>query len=139
MATQITIAGNVGGEPELRFTNGGTPVVGFSVAVNRKRKDGDEWVDAGTDWYRVTAWKELAQNVAATIEKGARVVVHGRIEHQEWETKEGEKRITFQIQADEIGPSLRWATAQVSRNEKRGGPPIPDEPPASYDPSEEPF
>lgn len=140
MTTNITIVGNATRDPELRFTPAGVAVVSFGVAVNRRKKDGDKWVDDGADFYNVTAWRELGQNVAETVEKGTRVVVTGRLSQRQWETDAGEKRTSIEVNADEVGPSLRWASAKVSRNERsdkssssqQNGPP-------AFDPSEEPF
>lgn len=120
MSTPITIVGNMT-EPEIRFTNSGTAVCGFSVAVNRGHRDKDSgnWVEDGTDWYRVTAWRDLGQNVADSLEKGARVVVTGRLEQEMWTNKDNEERLSVKVIADEVGPSLRWATAEVQKAERK--------------------
>jgi single-strand DNA-binding protein len=149
--TQITVVGNCARDPELRYTPNGTSVAKFSLAVNRRRKQGDEWVDDGCDWYQVTAWRDLAHNVCESIEKGTRVVVTGRVSHRQWEDQDGAKRLSIEINADDIGPSLRWATATINRNERGASATAPadgwsggqrtvtNQPPAAYDPSEEPF
>ncbi|MGH9193018.1 MAG: single-stranded DNA-binding protein, partial [Acidimicrobiales bacterium] len=106
-----------------------------------------------TSFFNVTCWRDLAQNVSESLEKGARVVVTGRLEQRSWETQEGERRSVVEIVADEVGPSLRWATADIKRNERREGPGdgwsggagaqgsrgAPNEPAPAVDPAEEPF
>jgi single-strand DNA-binding protein len=138
----ITVVGNATRDPELRFTPSGVPVASFGVAVNKRKKDGDQWVDAGVDFYNVTAWRDLGTNVAESIDKGQRIIVTGRLEQREYEAKDGTKRTSVDITADEIGPSLRWATAETQRNERSDSsssagyqPPTQD----AYSPSEEPF
>ena len=112
----VTIVGNVTRDPELRFTQGGAAVANFGVAWNMKNRDGEESVS----FFDVTCWRSLAENVAESITKGTRVVIYGRLDHRTWETQEGEKRSKVDIIADEVAPSLRWATAEASRNEFRG-------------------
>lgn len=122
MAT-ITIAGNLTGNPELKFTSQGQAVASFTVAENHRRKDqSGQWVDDEPTFYRCTAWRELAENCAGSLGKGDRVVVSGRLQAREYQTKMGETRQSLEIQVDEIGPSLRYAKAQVTRNERQGGP-----------------
>lgn len=115
----ITIVGNVTGDPELRETPGGQRVASFSIAVNRRwqNRQTEEWEEA-TSFYDVQCWKELADNVAETLTKGMRVIVDGRLDQRSWETADGDKRSKHEIVADEVGPSLRWATAEVTKNEK---------------------
>ena len=112
----VTIVGNVTRDPELRFTQGGAAVASFGVAWNMKNRDGEESVS----FFDVTCWRSLAENVAESITKGTRVVIYGRLDHRTWETQDGEKRSKIDIIADEVAPSLRWAAAEVSRNEFRG-------------------
>lgn len=115
---QTTVVGNVTRDPELRFTSSGAPVATFGVAVNRKwtnRSSGEE--QEQTSFFDVVAWRDLAENVAESITKGARVVVVGRLEQRSWETDAGDKRSKVEIQADEVSPSLRWATASIMRND----------------------
>jgi len=112
--SNVTIVGNMTRDPEIRFTTGGKGVASFGVAVNRRFQQGGEWQEK-TSFFNVTAWDSLAENVAASLNKGARVIVSGRLEQREYETKEGEKRSVVEIVADEIGPSLRWARAEVER------------------------
>jgi single-strand DNA-binding protein len=113
--TYTSIVGNLTEDPELRFTPNGAPVVNFSVAVTARVKDGDSWKDGETSFYRCTAWRSLAENLAETLTKGARVMVQGRLTQRSWETDAGEKRSVVEVQLEEAGPSLRWATAKVER------------------------
>jgi single-strand DNA-binding protein len=156
MTAQVTIVGNLTRDPELRFTPSGAPVTTFGVAVNRRwqNRDNQQWEES-TSFFNVTCWRDLAQNVSESLEKGSRVLVSGRLDQRSWETQDGDKRSVVEIVADEVGPSLRWATAEISRNERRdggngwsggggggggGGRNVPNEPPAgNFDPSEEPF
>lgn len=121
-SNSITIVGNVTRDPELRFTPSGQANVRFGVAVNRRWQDRNsgEWQEQ-TSYFDVVCWREMAENISESLPKGARVLVTGRLEQRSYETKEGEKRNVVEIIADEVGPSLRYATAQVSKNERRGG------------------
>lgn len=115
----ITIIGNATREPELRYTPGGQATASFGIAVNRRWKDkSDEWKEQ-TNFFDITCWGSLAENVATSIPKGTRVIVSGRLDQRTWETPEGDKRSKVEITADEVAPSLRWATAQVSRTERQ--------------------
>lgn len=116
-SNNVTVIGNLTREPELRFTTGGRGVASFGLAVNRRWKKGDEWQEQ-TSFFNVVAWGELGENAAASLTKGARVIVTGRLEQRSWETNEGDKRTVVEIVADELGPSLRWAQAQVERTER---------------------
>ena len=122
MSSNVTIVGNLTRDPELRFTPAGAPVTTFGVAVNRRwqNRDNQQWEES-TSFFNVTCWRDLAQNVSESLEKGSRVMVSGRLEQRSWETQDGEKRSVVEVVADEIGPSLRWAEAQVTRNERRQG------------------
>ena len=117
----ITIVGNITRDPELRYTPSGQANVRLGVAVNRKWQDRNsgEWNEA-TSFFDVIAWRELAENVNESLKKGARVIVTGRLEQRTWE-QEGNKRSVVEVIADEIAPSLRWATAKVEKTERRGG------------------
>ena len=123
MATDntVTLVGNVTRDPELRFTNTGQANVTFGLAVNRRwqNRQTQEWEEA-TSFFDIVCWREMAENVSESITRGARVMVAGRLEQRSWETQEGERRSKVEVVADEIGPSLRWATAQVVKNERRG-------------------
>jgi len=117
----ITIVGNITREPELRYTPSGQATAKFGVAVNRRWRDQqNEWQEQ-TSFFDVVCWREMAENCCDSLQKGARVMVEGRLEQRSYETKEGEKRSVFEITADEIGPSLRWATAKVEKNDRRSG------------------
>ncbi len=138
----VTVVGNLTRDPELRFTPSGAAVANFGLAWNRKGRDGEEVVS----FFDITAWNQLAENVSECLSKGMRVVVYGRLDQRSWETQDGERRSKVEIVADEVAPSLRWATAEVTRNERRGdsvgassggGRPAGNAP--AYDPSEEPF
>lgn len=109
----ITISGNLTRDPELKFLGSGTAVADLSVAVNRKDKDGNE----STSFIDVTAWQTLAENVAESLTRGARVIVTGRLEQQTWEDKDGGKRSKLVLIADDVAPSLKWATAIVTKGE----------------------
>ena len=118
----ITISGNMTRDPEMRYTPSGVSKVSFGVAVNRswRNQQTQEW-DEQTSFFNVVAWRQLAENVGASLAKGSRVVVTGRLEQRSWETEQGEKRSVVEVVADEIAPSLRWATATVNKNDRRGG------------------
>jgi len=118
MTTTVSIIGNVTRDPELRFIPSGAAVANFGVAVNKRRKDGDKWVDGEPEFYDVTCWRELAENVCECIEKGTRILLVGRLSFRTWETPEGDKRSKTEIVAEAVGPDLRWATAEVTRVER---------------------
>ena len=119
----ITIIGNVTRDPELRYTANSQSVTTFGVAVNRRwqNRQSQEWEES-TSFFDVVCWGTLADNVADCMAKGTRVVVTGRLEQRSWETQDGEKRSKVEVVADEVGPSLRWATAKVTKSERRNGP-----------------
>jgi len=119
----ITLVGNVTRDPELRFTNSGQPTASFGLAVNRRwqNRQTQEWEEQ-VSFFDIVCWREMAENVSESIQKGSRVVVTGRLEQRSWETSDGDKRSKIEVVADEVGPSLRWATAQITRNERRGPP-----------------
>ena len=121
----ITIVGNVTRDPELRFTPNGQAQARLGVAVNRRWQDrsSGEWQEK-TSFFDVVCWADMAENAASSLKKGARVIVTGRLEQRSYETKEGDnpvKRSVVEIIADEVGPSLRWATAQVEKTQRRTG------------------
>lgn len=117
MSNTFTVVGNLTGEPELRFTQGGTPLCSGGIASNRRYQVNGEWQEQ-TSFFNFTAWRDLAENMAATLRKGMRVVATGRLEQKNWTDKEGKERTTFDFVIDEIGPSLRWATADVTRKDR---------------------
>jgi single-strand DNA-binding protein len=147
----VTLVGNITRDPELRFTPSGQATATFGLAVNRRwqNRQSQEWEEA-TSFFDVVCWRELADNVSESLTKGSRVIVTGRLEQRSWETPDGDKRSKIEVVADEIGPSLRWATAEVRKTDRRG----PGEggggggagrgsfdapPPRDYDAGEEPF
>lgn len=115
----ITLAGNLTRDPELRYMANGAAKVTFGLAVERRRKVGDQW-ESESSFFDVVCWKELAENVGESLTKGTRVVVSGRLEQRSWEAKDGAKRSTVEVVADDVGASMRWAACSVSRNERRG-------------------
>ena len=116
----ITLVGNLTRDPELRFTANGRAVASFGIAVGRRYQVNGEWQEQ-TSYFNVTAWGDLGENAAASLSKGTRIVVTGRLEQREYTTREGDKRTAIDVIADELGPSLRWATAQVERQSGQGG------------------
>ena len=116
----VTLVGNLTRDPELRFTQGGRAVASFGIAVNRRYQVNGEWQEQ-TSFFNVVAWGQLGENAAASLTKGARIIVSGRLEQREYQTQQGEKRTVVEINADEVGPSLRFATAQVERTSSGGG------------------
>jgi single-strand DNA-binding protein len=117
----VTLVGNVTRDPELRFTPSGQATASFGLAVNRRwqNRQTQEWEEA-TSYFDIVCWREMAENVSESLSKGSRVIVTGRLEQRSWETAEGDRRSRVEVIADELGPSLRWATAQVQKNERRG-------------------
>lgn len=148
----VSIVGNLTRDPELRFTPSGQATASFGVAVNRRwqNRQSNEWEEA-TSFFDVVCWAQLAENAAQSLTKGTRVLVSGRLDQRSWETPERERRSKIEITADEVAPSLRYATASITKNERRapdgsaapaysGGRSVTNEPPAGesyYD--EEPF
>src|SRR5213082_1253620 len=121
MSNQITVVGNLTREPELRYTPTGAAVVKIGLAVNRFYTNRNGEKVEQTDFFTVNAWRQLAENVAETCKVGTRVIVSGRLQSRTWETEEGQKRTVVEIEADEVGPSLRWATAKVEKQGRSGG------------------
>ncbi len=121
--TIITVVGNLTNDPELRFTPSGSAVANFTIASTPRTFDrqSNEWKDGETLFLRASVWREAAENVAETLTKGTRVVAQGRLKSRSYETKEGEKRTVMELEVDEIGPSLRYASAKVSRTQRSGG------------------
>jgi len=116
----VVLIGNITRDPELRFTPTGQPTTTFGLAVNRRwqNRQTQEWEES-TSFFDIVCWREMAENASESLVRGARVIVCGRLEQRSWETPDGEKRSKIEVIADEIGPSLRWATAQIVRNERR--------------------
>jgi len=146
----VTLVGNVTRDPELRYTPSGQTVATFGLAVNRRwqNRQTNEWEEQ-VSFFDIKAWAGLAENIAESIARGTRVIVTGRLEQRSWENDNGEKRSKVEVVADEVAPSLRWATAQVQKIERSGGGggysggspggsrPVANEP-SNYD-GEEPF
>lgn len=121
--TVITIIGNLTADPELRFTPSGAAVANFTVASTPRMFDrqSNEWKDGETLFMRCSVWRDAAENVAESLQRGMRVIVSGRLKSRSYETKEGEKRTVVELDVDEIGPSLRSATAKVNKTQRGGG------------------
>lgn len=118
----VTIVGNVVADPDLRYTASGVAVASFRLACNDSKKQPDgTWADGESLFVSCSAWREMAENVAETLVKGTRTVVTGRMRQRSYETREGEKRTVYEIDVDDCGPSLRSATAKVSRSSRSGG------------------
>src|SRR4051794_38638173 len=120
--TLITVVGNLTDDPELRFTPSGAAVANFTVASTPRNfdKNSNEWVDGEAMFLRCSIWRQAAENVAESLQRGMRVVVHGRLKARSYETREGEKRTVFEIDVEQIGPSLKFATAKVNRTSRQG-------------------
>jgi single-strand DNA-binding protein len=123
--TVITVVGNLTSDPELRYTQNGLAVANFTIASTPRTLDraSNEWKDGEALFLRASVWREFAEHVAGSLTKGSRVIVSGRLKQRSYETKEGEKRTSMELEVDEIGPSLRYATAQVTRtsSSREGG------------------
>lgn len=116
----VQIIGNVTRDPELRFTTGGIAVCSFGVAWTPRRRSAQtgEWEDGDTSFFNCSAWRDLGENIAASIVKGSRVVVTGSVTSRDWEDRDGNKRTSIEINVDDCAPSLRWAQAQIERTER---------------------
>ena len=154
MDNTVTLVGNVTRDPEIRYTPSGQTVATFGLAVNRRwqNRQNNEWEEQ-TSFFDVKVWSQMAENVSESVQRGTRVIVTGRLEQRSWETDNGDKRSKVEVVADEVAPSLRWATAQVQKIERSqggnggnggaaaassaGGRPAANEP-STYD-GEEPF
>lgn len=122
MSTPVTLTGRLVADPELRFGNNGDAICNFRVVTSRRYKDAaGEWQDKDTSFWSVTAWRQLGENVAESLSKGDAVLVVGDMRAREWETKEGEKRTVFEVEAKAVGPDLARATAKVSKVTREGG------------------
>src|SRR5690349_20264843 len=121
--TIITVIGNVTSDPELRFTQNGHAVANFNVASTPRYFDrqSGEWKDGEATFLRCNIWRQPAENLAESITKGARLIVQGRLKQRSYETREGDKRTVMELEVDEVGPSLRYATAKVQKMQRSGG------------------
>jgi single-strand DNA-binding protein len=117
----VSITGNLTRDPELRFTPSGQATTTFGVAVNRRwqNRQTQDWEEA-TSFFDVVCWGQLAENAAQSLTRGSRIMVTGRLDQRSWENQEGERRSKIEITADEVAPSLRWATVSITKNERRG-------------------
>ncbi len=121
MSNNVTVIGNLTQDPELRFTASGVAMANISVADSRRYQDRNgDWQEE-TSFFRGTCWRDVAENVAESLTKGSRVIISGRLKQRTWETKEGEKRNVVELDIQDIGPSLRWATAAVTRTPRSEG------------------
>lgn len=121
MSATTTLIGNTTSDVELRYSQNGKAIGNVTIAVSDRTKDASgNWVDGKTWFARCTLWGEVAEHAAGSLHKGTRVIAFGRLEQNDWEDKEGNKRSTVQVTVDEIGPSLRYSTAQVTRTERTG-------------------
>jgi single-strand DNA-binding protein len=111
----VTLIGNLTDDPELRFSTNGNAVANFRLAVTPRIRQGDQWTDGETSFFRITCWRQLAENVTETLGKGTQAIVIGRLRLRSWETPEGERRSIVEVEADEVAPSLKFATATVKR------------------------
>ena len=118
----VTLVGNITRDPELRFTPSGLAVASFGLAVNRRwqNRQTNDWEEQ-TSFFDIKCWAQMAENVGESLGRGTRVIVTGRLEQRSWETDNGDKRSKVEVVADEIAPSLRWATVRVEKNERRDG------------------
>ena len=119
----VTVVGNLTNDPELRFTPSGAAVASFTVASSSRVLDRttNEWKDGETVFMRCSVWRQYAENVAESLTKGTRVIVQGRLKQRSYETREGEKRQVMEVEVDDVGPALRYATAKVNRVQRQGG------------------
>jgi single-strand DNA-binding protein len=127
--TQVTIVGNLGSDPEMRYTPGGNAVTTFNVAVPQRKKNNEtgKYEDSGTTWYRCVCWRQIAENAAESLARGMRVIVVGSLASRDWVSKEGEKRVSWEVNVDAAGPDLAYATASIKRTH-RDDVPVPDDP-----------
>lgn len=121
--TVITIVGNLTDDPELRFTPSGAAVANFTIASTPRVFDrqANEWRDGDALFLRCSTWRQAAENVAESLQRGMRVIAQGRLRQRSFETREGERRTVVELEVDEVGPSLRWATAKVTKTTRSGG------------------
>ncbi|MFI8695773.1 single-stranded DNA-binding protein [Dietzia sp. Die43] len=121
--TPITVVGNIVADPELRFTPSGAAVANFRIASTPRRFNSqtNQWEDGEGLFLTCNVWRQAAENVAESLQKGMRVIVNGRLRQRSYETREGEKRTVYEVEVDEVGPSLKYATAKVTRTNREGG------------------
>jgi single-strand DNA-binding protein len=132
--TFVSLVGNLTDDPEVRFTPGGTTVGSFRLAVTPRVREGEQWKDGETSFFRINVWRDLAAHTAESLSKGDRALVLGRLKSRSWETPEGERRSVVEVEAEEVGPSLKWATATVERASRKAG----NDPNEASQPNDEP-
>jgi single-strand DNA-binding protein len=135
--TVITVIGNLTADPELRFTQTGAAVANFTIASTPRVKKGDQWEDGEALFLRCNIWRQAAENVTESLTRGARVICQGRLVQRSFETREGEKRTVVELQVDEIGPSLKYATAKVNKVARSNS--SPSHAPAYDPPADDPW
>lgn len=120
---QVTVIGTITSDPELRYTASGAGVVNFTIASNSRRKNATtgEWEDGDATFLRCNLWRQAAENVAESLTRGCRVIATGALKQRQYETREGEKRTSYELEVDEVGPSLKWATAKVNKVSRSAG------------------
>lgn len=123
MLARVEIDGRMAGDPELQFLPSGVAVATFRVATSDRKREGDQWVDGPPTFITVKCWREMAENAAESLHRGDPVLVLGKLEERKWTTQEGQERSTFEVTADAVGPSLRWASASVNRTQRSQGTP----------------
>jgi single-strand DNA-binding protein len=123
VGNEVTLVGNLTDDPELRYTPSGTPVASFTVAINRRFRDpaSGEWKDGETSFIRCNVWRQQAENAAESLAKGTRAIVVGRLRQRSWETPEGQRRSVTEVEVENCGPSLEWATASVTKSARSEG------------------
>lgn len=139
--TTLTVVGNLTADPELRFTQSGAAVASFTVASTPRHLDraSGEWKDGDALFLRCNVWRQVAENVAESLFRGSRVLVTGRLRQRSFETREGEKRTVLELEVDEIGPSLRYATAKVNKADRSSGPAQHQQPSQGYSGGDDPW
>lgn len=127
IGNQVILVGNLTDDPELRYTPSGVPVASFTVAVNRRQRDPStgEWKDGETSFIRCNVWRQQAENAAESLTKGTRAIVVGRLRQRSWESQEGQKRSVTEVEVENVGPSLEWATANITKTSRQDSGDVP--------------
>jgi single-strand DNA-binding protein len=121
LGNQVILVGNLTDDPELRYTPSGVPVASFTVAINRRTRDeSGEWKDGETSFIRCNVWRQQAENAAESLTKGTRTIVVGRLRQRSWETPEGQRRSVTEVEVENVGPSLEWATTTIAKTARTG-------------------
>jgi single-strand DNA-binding protein len=127
---QVALVGNITDDPELRYTQSGAALAGFTVAVSHRSKHNGEWQDVNDGFFRCTAWRSVAENASRTLKKGMRIFVAGKLVQRSWQDEDGNKRQSVEIQVSHVGPDLQFATAEVTKSSAGGSSSASDGPPA---------